>query len=233
VHAAPRVLSDATIPVLSPDGQWIVFGSLGTGRPPKGEEVLYRQRADGSGEPELIANPGRAGEQWVDPDRFTFITYREPLDYDLWLYRLSTKMVEPLATERGSAQLSGSFSPDGTWFTYQSNEVNGEWQIFMQPYPTDGRKFQVTTAGGRSPAWVSGNQIVYDGDGQMFSVDVNFGSGGPTFSAPRELPITGMIQRALRRNWDVSRGSGEPRLLMQFRPGPRIDLVSNWLERVR
>jgi Tol biopolymer transport system component len=233
VNAAPRVISDATIPVLSPDGQWIVFGSLGTGRPPKGEEVLYRQRADGSGEPELIANPGRAGEQWIDPDRFTFITYREPLDYDLWLFRVSTKTVEPLATVRGSAQLSGSFSPDGKWFSYQSNEVNGEWQIFIQPYPTDGRTFQVTSAGGRSPAWVSGNEIVYDGDGQLFAVEVDFGSRVPTFSAPRELPVTGMIQRALRRNWDVSRASGEPRLLMQFRPGPRIDIVSNWVERLR
>jgi Tol biopolymer transport system component len=226
--AARRVLTDATLPALSPDGQWMVFGSLGTSRRADRAEVLYRIRADGSGEPELLANPGRAPEQWSAADRFTFITYRDPVDYDLWLYRVSEKRVEPLATLPGSAQLSGSFSPDGQWFSYQSNEVNGEWQIFVQPYPTDGRKFQVTTAGGRAPAWASDNQLIFDGDGQMLSVTIDFSGSTPRFSAPRELPIVGMIQRALRRNWDLTRATGEPRLLMQFQAGPRLNVVTNW-----
>jgi Tol biopolymer transport system component len=233
IAEARRVLSDAALPVISPDGQNIVIGSLGTSRRADRAEVLYLVRGDGTGEPELIANPGRAPEQWTQPDLFTFITYKEPQNYDLWVYSLSRRQAQPIAVQEGSAQLSGAFSPNGKWISYQSTEVDGQWQIFLQPYPTDGRTFQVTTDGGRSAAWASDSELIYDGDGRMYSVAVDVTGATPQFGRPRELPITGMVQPQLRRNWDITRVSGEPRLLMQFQAGPQLNVVPGWTARVR
>ncbi|MGB7220792.1 MAG: hypothetical protein WBD07_18475 [Vicinamibacterales bacterium] len=229
VAAARKVISKGTFPLFSPDGQWLAFGSLGTQRE-NGEEVLFMQRADGSGDAQLIVKPGRAPEHWLAGDQgFTFITHRGGANnYDLWAYSPLKKEVEPLVVVNESAQLSSSLSPDKRWLAYMSSE-SGDWQIYVQPYPATGAKYQVTTKGGRSPMWAAGGRLVYDNDGRMFSVSVQPGAA-PTFGAPAQLPVTGYIQPLLRRNWDITPDGTE--LLMLFRPGPRIDVVSGWTAKV-
>ncbi len=44
------------------------------------------------------------------------------------------------------------FSPDGRWIAYMSNET-GTFEVFVRPFPGPGAKRQVSTAGGRFPAW--------------------------------------------------------------------------------
>jgi hypothetical protein len=77
--------------------------------------------------------------------------------------------------------------------------------------------------------WTSDGRLVYDGDGRMFAVTVQLGAT-PTFGAPMPLPVSGYIQPLLRRNWDMMPDGRQ--LLMLFRPGPQIDVVSNWTSRV-
>ena len=229
VNGARKVISGGTFPLFSPDGQWLAFGSLGTARE-RGEERLFMQRADGSGEAELVVKPGRAPEHWLTGDQgFTFITHRGGANnYDLWAYSSEKKEVEPLVVINESAQLSSSLSPDKKWFAYMSSE-SGDWQIYVQPYPTTGVKYQVTMRGGRSPMWAAGGRLVFDNDGRMFSVSAQMGAQ-PSFGTPVELPVTGYIQPLLRRNWDITPDGTQ--LLMLFRPGPRIDVLSDWTNRV-
>ena len=229
VAGAKKVISDGTFPLFSPDGQWLAFGSLNTARE-GGEEVLFLQRADGTGEAELIAKPARAPEHWPEGDQgFTFITHRGGANnYDLWAYSVERKEVEPLVVINETAQLSSAFSPDRRWVTYMSSE-SGDWQVYVRPYPDTGQAYQVTTGGGRSPMWVSSDRLVYDNDGRMLSVMVQPGVE-PTFGTPVELPIKGYIQPLLRRNWDVMPGGQQ--LLMLFRAGPEIGLLSDWTDRV-
>ena len=230
IARAQKIISDGTFPLFSPDGEWLAFGSLNTARE-GGEEVLFLQRSDGSGEAELIARPARAPEHWpAGPQGFTFITHRGGANnYDLWAYAADRKEVEPLVVIDKTAQLSSAFSPDGKWLTYMSSE-SGDWHVYVRPYPTStGAAYQVTTAGGRSPMWVSSDRLVYDNDGQMFSVRVGLGNT-PAFGTPVELPISGYIQPLLRRNWDVM-PNGE-QLLMLFRPGPVVEVLDDWTVRV-
>ncbi|MEQ1758298.1 MAG: hypothetical protein ABL986_08275 [Vicinamibacterales bacterium] len=229
VSGARKVISGGTFPLFSPDGQWLAFGSLNTSRN-GGEERLFMQRSDGSGEAELVVKPGRAPEHWRPGDQgFTFITHRGGANnYDLWAYAPDKKEVEPLVVINESAQLSSSLSPDGKWLAYMSTE-SGDWQIYLQPYPANGKKFQVTTKGGRSPMWAAGGRLVYDGDGHLMSVPVTLGAT-PTFGAPSELPVAGYIQPLLRRNWDMMPDGAQ--LLMLFRPGPQIDVLSDWTRNV-
>ena len=122
-----------------------------------------------------------------------------------------------------------SFSPDRQWLAYMSSE-SGDWQVYVQPYPATGTKYQVTAEGGRSPMWAEAGRLVYDNDGRMFSMSVRLGAT-PTFGTPVELPLGGYVQPLLRRNWDIS--SDGTQLLMLFRPGPQIDVLSNWTDRVQ
>lgn len=223
VAGARKVISNGTFPLFSPDGQWLAFGSLGTPRE-SGQEVLFMQRADGSGEAEVIAKPARAPEHWPAGDQgFTFITHRGGANnYDLWVYSVKNKEVEPLAVVNESAQLSSSFSPDRKWVSYMSTE-SGDWQVYVQPYPATGAKYQVTTQGGRSPMWAGSDRLIYDNDGRMFSISLNLGTPTPTFGKAEAMPVEGYIQPLLRRNWDLT--PDRSKLLMLFRPGPQINIV--------
>ena len=52
-------------------------------------------------------------------------------------------LVESAAFREGWAR----FSPDGKWFAYQSDE-GGPYQVFVQPFPPTGAKWQVSSKGG-------------------------------------------------------------------------------------
>lgn len=223
VSTARKVISSGTFPVFSPDGQWLAFGSLNTARE-AGEEALFMQRADGSGEARLIAKPARAPENWREGDQgFTFITHRGGANnYDLWAYNPDRKEVEPLVTVDETAQLSGAFSPDRKWFAYMSNESD-DWQVWLQPYPKTGAKFQVTSGGGRSPMWLPDGRLVFEQGSAIATVTVSAGVT-PVFSDPVRHPVTGFIQPLLRRSWDVM---PDGRLLMLFRDGPRLQVIED------
>src|SRR5207247_1060925 len=57
----------------------------------------------------------------------------------------------------------GQFSPDGKWVAYESNE-SGRFEIYVQPFPGPGGKFQVSTNGGAQPRWrLDGKELFYIG----------------------------------------------------------------------
>jgi hypothetical protein len=101
------------------------------------------------------------------------------------------RKASPLISDTGS-QYAPYFSPDGRWVVYGSAET-GATQIFVQPFPPNGTKYQITTTGGLAPLWSpDGKQIFYISlNGplrQILSVDVHttpsFG-----FANPAKLPI--------------------------------------------
>jgi Tol biopolymer transport system component len=53
-----------------------------------------------------------------------------------------------------------SFSPDGRWVVYQSNEV-GRPEIYAQPFPGPGDRIQLSSDGGTDPVWARNGEIFY------------------------------------------------------------------------
>jgi Tol biopolymer transport system component len=52
------------------------------------------------------------------------------------------------------------FSPDGRLVAYESNQ-SGRWEVYVQAYPTDGRRTQASFDGGTRPLWLpSGHALV-------------------------------------------------------------------------
>ena len=45
-------------------------------------------------------------------------------------------------------------SPDAKFLAYESNE-SGRYEVYVQPFPQGGAKWQVSTNGGSQPRWLT------------------------------------------------------------------------------
>jgi len=189
-------------PVWTRDGQRIIFDSNGT---------LFWQRADGTGAAEELAKPQeQVGyvPNSVSPDGKTLLLGAPANGGDIWTLSLDGDH-NPKSLISGEANQSQAyFSPDGRWVAYVSAE-SGQPELFVQPFPPTGAKYQITTTGAISPLWSpDGKQIFYivaSGDTlQLSSVDVHT---QPTFgfANPTTLPIDKTAPRGnLVRPYDIT-----------------------------
>jgi hypothetical protein len=132
------------------------------------------------------------------------------------------------------------FSPDGRWLVYESGE-SGTGQIYVQPFPPNGAKYQVPTNGGSQPLWSpDGKQLFYlENMGARFrlvTVDIRT---QPSFAvgAPTPLPIADIMQRG-DRAYDVT-PDGKQFIVMlppsETKSGDalQINVVLNWFQDLR
>jgi eukaryotic-like serine/threonine-protein kinase len=184
-------------PMWSADGQRIFFVDTYNGH-----DALYWRRADGNGDRELLIETARAPEHLIKTAQaITFITLTT--DYDVWFFSLQNRKAMPLIEQRGSSQHSSRVSPDERWLAYASDET-GLFEIYVQPLPPTGAKFQVTQGGGEHPLWSPDGTILYFNRGdRLYSVPMHLAT---TISAgvPTPLPISGFIQGPARRQFDMT-----------------------------
>ena len=170
----------------SPDGQRIVFANFGV-------PALYEKNSSGAGEERQLLRSQRS----LFPGDFSpdgrYLVYEEEtgVDDNSALSFLSAagdgKPVTYLTTPSG--KLNPSFSPDGKWTTYTSNE-SGVEQIFVQRVPADdARKWQVSTNGGNFARWRrDGRELFYRApDGMLMAVAVHPNQQRLEFGTPARL----------------------------------------------
>jgi eukaryotic-like serine/threonine-protein kinase len=129
------------------------------------------------------------------------------------------------------------FSPDGRWLTYVSDE-SGHREIYVQPYPGPGGKWQISTEGGTEPVWnPSGRELFYRSGDKMMVVDVaaqpSFAAGKPKVLFERPYQPT----PATLSNYDVS-PDGQRFLMLKpvaaAEGAPtQINVVQNWFEELK
>jgi Tol biopolymer transport system component len=116
---------------------------------------------------------------------------------------------KPLVLSPSNKRYS-AFSPDGRWFAYASGEITGvSFNIFVEPFPPTGARYQLTSTGGRDPVWSpDGKELFFNTqvqsnatEGHLVSVDVRTQSGF-TFGQPKSVPIAGAILGGNGRNYD-------------------------------
>jgi Tol biopolymer transport system component len=184
-------------PIWSPDGKRLVY--LVAGEKP---DALYWRRADGSGEAEHLLD-ARAAEGMYEGGRLSFITLTGNRDYGIGMLDINTKAVTRLVDYPNSEQHSSRIAPGGRWFAYVSNET-GRQEVWVEPLPQTGKRYQLTKTGGRHPEWApDGRTLYFDQGSQMFRVDVTTGADELKFGEPAELPIRGFQQGDLRRQYDL------------------------------
>jgi Tol biopolymer transport system component len=125
---------DNSMPIWSPDGRHLVFGSQRDGL-----WGLYRQLSNGLGSAELLGDSQMSGDIWVLPlESSDGAVSGEP---------------EPFVSTSAN-ETHGQVSPDGRWIAYASNQTQADqYEIYVQPFPLGGGRWQVSRTGGDWPRW--------------------------------------------------------------------------------
>jgi serine/threonine protein kinase len=144
-----------TVPVWSPDGNRIVFVSAR-----KGQGNLYVKPSSGASSEELLLESAQTSTpmDWSPDGRF--ITYITNAPQELWVLPLESDRKPFLFLKTSFRERRGTFSPDGHWMAYMSDE-SGRDEIYVRPFPGPGGQWQVSTAGGTSPRWAPGGKELY------------------------------------------------------------------------
>jgi eukaryotic-like serine/threonine-protein kinase len=161
---------------------------------------LYWVRADGAGEPQKLLG----GANWVfgstSPDGKLLGYWSAAPPYGLWTLTLDLADPDhpvpgkPESLLKSKVEVRGpSFSRDGRWIGYDSYE-SVRLEVFVQPFPGLGGKWQVSSRGAGSLRWLmNGRELTYRApDGLIWVVD--FSGKGDSFAAnpPRKWSETGV-----------------------------------------
>ena len=220
-------------PVWSPDGSRIVFGS----RKDASDTDMYRMRADGSGEvePLLVVPEIEQSPHSVSPDGKLLAFYERvpPAHRDIWLLPLEGDPAPEPFVVTPFNERSPSFSPDGRFLAYVSDE-SGEDEVYVQRVSGPGGKVPVSTAGGREPVWSrDGKELFYWSENRLMAVDVETGSafeaGAPQllFEAPYIRPPT---PGSGSQNYDVSPDGQRFLMVLPGESSMALHVVLNWFE---
>jgi serine/threonine protein kinase/Tol biopolymer transport system component len=191
-------------PLWMPQGDRILFTSDNEngGR-------LYSVRADGSGQARpLPETNAREVPRSISHDgkRLAFDTESEiwiaPIEGDAEHPRLGegTKFLDA-ATPIPEVQ----FSPDGRWIAYVSAEL-GSSDVFVQPYPETGGRWQLSNGGGRFPIWSdNGHELFFLGPDHRIRA-IEYTVDGHSFSPgkPRVWSETRVADLGVNSAYDLA-----------------------------
>ena len=168
-------------PRWAPDGETVTFLSVRSGN-----WDVWSQRADGTGEPQVLFD----GESLLNQG----VGFWSPVGEWMVLHTGGSAGVVggrhilalrpgvdsvplPLLTEEYDEQ-APALSPDGRWLAYVSTET-GSPEVFVRPFPdVDSGKWQISTDGGVQPVWAhSGRELFYiDGSRALVATQVETAS---------------------------------------------------------
>jgi serine/threonine protein kinase len=159
-------------PVWSSDSKLLAFTSDWKGK--GGSKTIYLISIDGSKEADEAYNsefPIYPASWSPDGMWIAFYEINPTTQRDIWVLSLKDRTAKPIIATQNNERVP-MFSPDGRFIAYVSNET-GRDEIFVQPYPTTGVKWQVSHDGGREPFWApNGSKLYYRMESKMMSVDI-------------------------------------------------------------
>jgi eukaryotic-like serine/threonine-protein kinase len=120
-----------------------------------------------------------------------FARLSQATGYDIWTLSLDGDHQARPFVQSPAQELAAQFSPDGRWIAYTSDESGGHL-VYVTGYPTQGRRWQISTEGGDFAQWnPKGGELFYWNGRQMMVVAVTTGAN---FSAGRpRLLYTGQL----------------------------------------
>jgi Tol biopolymer transport system component len=205
----------------------------------RGAANIFWQLADGSGGLERLTTSEylQAPMSWSpDGQLLAFHEVNPTTQRDIWVLRMSDRKAQPFLRTRFD-ESGPRFSPDGRWLAYMSDE-SGRYEIYVQPYPGPGGKWQISTGGGTEPVWNrNGRELFYRIGDKMMAVEITtqpgFAAGTPRVLfegryEPAPFPVA---------NYDVS-PDGQRFLMLkpveQTGAAPtQINVVLNWFEELK
>ena len=222
---------DNQMPLWTPDGQRLVFGSNRLG-----PNLLFAGPIDGSAPARALTSGDVDQFPWdVSPDGRTLV-YEQGLETgsDLWRLSLEGEPNPQVVFQAPGHQSDARFSPDGRWLAYVSSE-SGHDEIYVRPFPGPGGRHLVSAGGGYSPRWTrGGRELIY-----LSANDYTLMSVAMTLSTPLRASRPQPVWKTAPwpyQHYDVS-ADGER--FVCILPGPsrepshEVTVVTNWLEELK
>jgi len=211
-------------PVWTPDGKRITFKGKGN--------RLFWQSADGGGIAEQLTtgklDQNNIPSAWSPDGQELAFLEGGGVVRNIWILPLKDRTPHVFVASP-AVESAPSFSPDGRWISYTSNE-SGRTEVYVRPYPGPGGKWQISTEGGTEPVWnPKGRELFYRDGQKMMAVDY---TEQPTFSAGKpKMLFQGPYTPTPRSASDYDVSSDGQRFLMlkavEQAPG-EISVVLNW-----
>ena len=184
---------------------------------------IFQARADGASQPQTLTGSKALQVPWSFTPDGKRLAYFEGAgnSFQIWTVpledqggRLKAGKPEQFLKSNFADPLP-SFSPDGRWLVYQSNE-SGRNEVYVRAFPPpssgQGGKWPISNHGGNDPQWSrTGHELVYRSGDQLMAV--SYSVKGDTFVA--EKPRVWIAKLGGTR-WDLA-----PRRQARRRADPR------------
>jgi serine/threonine-protein kinase len=146
---------------------------------------------------------------------------------------------EPFLNSTFSDQ-APSFSPDGRWLAYHSNE-SGRNEVYVRAFPSpasgQGGKWQVSYSGGAFPRWSrTGHELVYQSGDRLMTV--SYMVNGTTFEVDKPRVWMASLSGAAGPDWDLAADGKRivaviPEASAQASPEHEIVVLLNFADELR
>src|SRR5205823_5347153 len=180
------------VPVWSPDGSKVLFDSNRTLAGGASPGNLYVTAANGSSSEELLlkSDPWKWPDDWSSDGKLVLFHSHESdqnVPSRLWVLPVVGDRTPRPALVADSVGMQGQFSPDGKWISYVSAE-SGRFEIYVQPFPATGGKWQISNMGGVQPKWRGdGKELFFVAPtGELMVAQVTL---APKFQATESHPL--------------------------------------------
>ncbi len=225
------------LPAWSPDGSRIVWDSTR-----EGTTHLFVKAANGAGQDEVLLRSAshKYVTDWSPDGRFIFYRELHPQTiWDLWVLPLQGERRPWPWLNTPASEIRATFSPDGRWVAYSSNE-SGRNEIYVQAFvpgaPAAGGKRQLSTGGGSVPFWRrDGRELYYLApDGKLMAVQITPGADLSYRIAKELFAPSGFLPSADRGY--VPAGDGQRFLFVTNADTaglPPFTVVLNWMTEVK
>ena len=145
----------AGAPIWSPDGRKIFYRTeAGT------FDIRWRAGRSGSGADPIEVTDSFATPHSVSSDGRWLLFTRVARGFDIGVKELTSEAKPQILLSTEFSERMPTFSPDGRWFAYSSDET-GQAEIFVRRFPLTEEKWRISTAGGEQPIWSANGREIF------------------------------------------------------------------------
>jgi serine/threonine-protein kinase len=215
----------------TPDGSKITYTTFR-----KGLYDIYQLAVNprGNEEPLLTGKTDQIFRTWSpDGKIFLFGEFHPISGANIRYYDINNKDSTKSLLSEEYLEFNPSFSPDGKWLVYASNEF-GQNEIFIRRFSVSGKGTPISLGGGNEPVWSKdGNEVYYKSKNKMMGVKIetkpqlSFSKPTILFEFERPFHPEGGI------NYDVSKDGKF--LMVRNEQGKSAEtvVIQNWFEELK